>query len=72
MLEKLIRNAKLLDPELSTLIKDVVNSCATCIKLKKPRSRLIVELSKAEDFNQTMSVDLHELKPKLWYIHMVD
>ena len=66
MLEKLIRNAK------STLIKDVVNSCATCIKFKKPRSRLIVELSKAEDFNQTMSIDLHELKPKLWYIHMVD
>ena len=71
-MEKLIQNSNLLIPELSTLIKDVVNSCTTCIKFKKSRSRLIVGLSKTEDFNQTMSIDLHRLKPKLWYMHMVD
>ena len=35
-MEKFIRNANLLNPELSALIKDVVNSCTTCIKFKKP------------------------------------
>ena len=42
------------------------------MKFKKPSSRPIVGLSKAEDFNQTVSIDLHELKPKLWYMHLVD
>ena len=53
-------------------IKEAVNSCTTCIKFKKPSSRPIVGLTKAEDFNQTMSINLHKLKSKLWYMHMVD
>ena len=71
-MEKVIRNFNLLNSEVSTVIKDVVNSCTTCIKFKKPSSRPIVGLSKAEDFNQTVSIDLDELKPKLWYMLMVD
>ena len=67
-MEKLIQNANLLNTELSALIKDVVNRCTTCIKFKTPSSRPIVGLSKAEDFNQTVSIDLHKLKPKLWYM----
>ena len=61
-----------MNPELSTLIKDVVNSCTTFIKFEKPNSRPIVGVSKAEEFNQTISMDLQEIKPKLWYAHMVD
>ena len=71
-MEKLIRNTNLLNPELFPLIKEVVNRCTTCIKFKKPSSRPIVGLSKAEDFNQVASIDLHEIKTKLWYTHIVD
>ena len=71
-MEKLIWNANLLNPELSTLIKEVVNSCTTCIKFKKSSCQPIVGLSQAEDSNQTVSIDLHKLKPKLWYMHMAD
>lgn len=61
-----------MNPELSTLIKEVVNSCTTRIKFKKSSCQPIVGLSQAEDSNQTVSIDLHKLKPKLWYMHMVD
>ena len=61
--EKLVQNANLLNPELS--------SCTTCFKFKKP-SQPIVGLSKEEDFNQTVSVDFDKLNPKLWYMHMVE
>ena len=71
-MEKLIRNTNLLNTELFPLIKEVVNRCTTCIKFKKPSSRPIVGLSKAEDFNQDVSIDLHEIKTKLCYMHIVD
>lgn len=73
-MKKLVRNACLIDSEISHLLKEVVHYCATCIKFKKPSSFPIVALSKADDFNETLSVDLHELKrgPKLWYMHMMD
>ena len=69
---KLIGNANWLDPELPTLTKDVVNRRITCIKFNKPGSRPIVGPSKAHDLNQTVLVDLDELKPKLCYMHVVD
>ena len=71
---KLTCNANLLDGEISQLLKEVVDNCATRIKFKKLSAHPTVSLSKADDFNQTLSVDLHELKhgPKLWYMHTVD
>ena len=43
----------------------------TCIKIRKPVPQPIVAFAKAEGFNQTVPVDLHELKPNLWYIHII-
>ena len=71
-LKKLIKNAGLLDKELCNIINDVVESCDTCIRFKKAPPRPIVGLSKASDFNDTVSVDLHQLHSDLYYLHMID
>ena len=42
------------------------------MKFRKPKPRAIVAFSKADDFNKTVSLKLHELKPSLWYFHMID
>ena len=71
-LKKLIRQAGLMDSELNKTIDDVVNSCETCTVYKKQAARPVVGLSKSDDFNQTVAMDLHQLEPNLWYIHVID
>ena len=46
-------------------------TCETCIKFRKSVPQPIVAFANAEGFNQTVPVDLHELKPNLWYIHII-
>ena len=46
-------------------------TCETCIKFRKSVPQPIVAFANAEGFNQTVPVDLHEIKPNLWYIHII-
>ena len=69
---KLLNNANIHTSDISLLVKEVVRSCSTGKKFRKPSPRPVVGFSKADDFNQTVSVDLHELKSNLWYLHIVD
>ena len=69
---KLLNNANIHTSDISLLVKEVARSCSTCKKFRKPSPRPVVGFSKADDFNQTVSVDLHELKSNLWYLHIVD
>ena len=62
-MQKLSGNAKLLTKDISLLIKIVVNTCEKCIKLNP---RPAVAFTKAKDFNQTVSVDSHQLATNLW------
>ena len=32
----------------------------------------IVGFNPAQDFNQVIALDFHELGPDLWYLHMID
>ena len=40
--------------------------------MRKPSPGPIVAFSKVDDFNETMSLDLHHLQPGLWCMHMID
>ena len=40
--------------------------------LQEAKPRPIVGLSRATDFNQTMTMDLHQLSDNIWYFHMID
>ena len=54
-MEKLINNAGLLDKSLRDLIKNVVASCDTCIRVQKTPPR-----PKRTEFNEIVSVDLQK------------
>lgn len=41
-------------------------------KISKIKSRPVVGLLKATDFNETVVFDLQQLEKKNWYLHMID
>ena len=45
---------------------------AYCKTIQKPIPRPAIELSKVMDFNDTVTMDLHQLGEKLWYLHFID
>ena len=70
-MKKLLKNANMLKKDISKIIKNVTK-CCTCLKFKQPLPRLAVAFSKADSFNQAISIDLHYLEKNYWYLHMVD
>ena len=48
------------DHDLIVLIGEVSDECTVCEKFKKPKSRPVVGLSIAKEFNEVVSMDLKE------------
>ena len=71
-MNKLVKNAGSFDTQIGKIIVDVVSQCGNCKQFRKATPRPAVSLPKATEFNQTVSVDLHYLKPNTWYFHMID
>ena len=71
-LKKLINNAGLLDKGLNVIIENVVQSCDICVRFKRAMPRPVVGLSKAKDFNETISFYLHEINSRLYYLQLTD
>ena len=67
---KILQN--LLNSDIKLIIKKVVNLYETCIKFRKPSPQTIVAFLKADDFNETVLLHLHQLQPGLWYMCMID
>ena len=65
-MNKLINNARLLDKDLCNIIEIVVQSYDTCITFKW------VPLRPAKDFNETVSIDIHEINTRLYYFYIID
>ena len=51
---------------------EVIQGCDVFFKYKKPVPRPVVGFAQATDFNQTVGVDLKELRPSLWLLHIID
>ena len=62
----------LLNGNIKPIVEKVVNLCETCIKFRKLLPQPIVAFLKVDDFNETVSLDLHQLQLGLWYMHMKD
>ena len=58
-MEKLFKNANMLDSVNAKIIKNVALICSTCLKFKRAPPQPAVAFSKADD-------DLHYLEKKLW------
>ena len=74
-LKQLLKDANITDKELDAQIDSVTDNCDTCDSYRKVRSRPVVSLPSAHDFNDCLALDL-----KFWNIqhrqytvlHMID
>lgn len=71
-LSKLLRNAKVWKSGFTNIISSVIDDCEVCAIHKRPLARPVVALPWANDVNETVAMDLHEIEPSLWYYHMID
>ena len=71
-LTKLIKAAGTKDRDILEIIPEIVNNCDICLKFKRPSPKPAVGLPLATEFNETVAMDLHELGPNLWYLHIID
>lgn len=51
-----------IDKELDGIIDDIIGNCESCIVHKKSSPKPIVGFSKAKDFNEVVSMDLHKIE----------
>ena len=71
-LKKLLTSAGSNDDESITILNDIVSSCETCLRYNKAKPKPSVGLPMASTYNETVALDLHELEPNVWYLHMID
>ena len=71
-LQKLLTCSGNNDEECTTILKDIVKNCETCIRYGKPKPKPAVGLPMASTYNETVALDLHELEPGVWYLHAID
>ena len=71
-LKNLLKRAGIPLSNISDFINKVVLHCKTYQQYKKQAPRPTVGLPKANYFNDTLAMDLHQLGPNLWYLHLID
>ena len=71
-LKQLLKSACINDDCTLKLLDQIVEKYDVCLKHKIPTPRPTVGFPLGNDHNQTIAVDLHELEPNLWYLHIVD
>ena len=71
-LKKLLASAGCVDDDTLKSLEKVVRECDVCQRYGKTPSRPAVSLPMATDWNETISVDLHQLEPSLWFLHIID
>ena len=70
---KLLKNSGVSKKECFDLVKDVTIDCDICIKYKRTPSRPIVSLPLAQEFGDTIAIDLKEWENgKIYFLHMID
>ena len=70
----LVRSARKLGNWKMSDTEKIVNACQVCEKFDQPSRKPIVSLPHSESFNETKSLDLHQItsNPPNWYVHIID
>ena len=68
----LLKSAGTIDSEVPSIVKDICSNCAICHKIKRPQSKPVVAFPHANDFNQIVAMDLHEIDHNFYYLHIID
>lgn len=71
-LQRLIQSSGNKDKDCLTILQQIVYDCEICQKYKRTKPKPAVGLPMASEYNETVAVDLHELEPGVWYLHIID
>lgn len=71
-LQRLLTTSGNKDTECISLLQKIVSQCETCQRYCKVKPKPAVGLPLASTYNETVAVDLHELEPGVWYLHIID
>lgn len=71
-LQRLLTSSGNKDAECSVILEKIVSECGTCQRYSKTKPKPAVGLPLASQYNETVAVDLHELEPGVWYLHIID
>ena len=67
----LIKSLGITDKNFFDVVEELDQSCDICLRYKKPKSSLIFGFSLANDFNETVAMDLKPFK-NVYIFHMID
>ena len=70
-IEELIKNSGKWTPEMKNVITNIESNCSTCKLYAKTPPKPVVALSRAQKFNEVLSVDLKKWRGKL-ILYMID
>ena len=68
----LLSRAGISKPELNSAIKSVTANCETCQRYRRNPSKPVVAFPLATRFNETVALDLKDIRPGFKILHMVD
>lgn len=70
-LQRLIQSSGNKDKDCLTILQQIVQDCEICQRYNKTKPKPAVGLPLASEYNETVAVDLHELDPGVWYLHVI-
>ena len=59
------------DDKNTTILEEIVSKCEICLKHSRPKPQPAVG-PHGSRYYETVAVDLHELEPNVWYLHIID
>ena len=68
----LLKSTGSIDSETQSMINDISEKCVVCHKLQRPQAKPVVGFSLANDFNQIVAMDLHQIDHNFYYLHIID
>ena len=71
-LKKLLMDSGVKNKPILNIIEEVTNACDTCQKLHKAPNRPAVGFPLASEFNETVALDLKQLKHGIYILHLID
>lgn len=71
-LQRLLASSGNKDAECSVILEKIVSECETSQRYSKTKPKPAVGLPLASQYYETVAVDLHELEPGVWYLHIID
>uniref|UniRef100_A0AAV2MPS7 Integrase catalytic domain-containing protein n=1 Tax=Knipowitschia caucasica TaxID=637954 RepID=A0AAV2MPS7_KNICA len=71
-LQKLIQSSGNTDQDCPIILQEIIRDCEICQRYSRSKPKPAVGLPLASQYNETVAMDLHELEPGVWYLHIID